>query len=51
MEGWTTVSITDKTKKRMEKYLEGKESWNKGINRILDELDYSRDLRKKYRLK
>ena len=48
---WTSVSLDKELKKRAETYMDKRESWNKFLKRILDEIDYSRELRKRYKLR
>jgi len=48
---WTSISIEVKVKERLEKYADGKESWNRLLIRLMDELDYCQELRKRYRLR
>jgi hypothetical protein len=48
---WTSISLEREVRDRMEEYMEKRESWNKFIERMLDEIDYSRDIRKRYKLR
>jgi hypothetical protein len=50
-EGWTSISLTLHTKKRLQEYGRMEESWNDLFERMMKELDEAKLMRERYRLK